>query len=82
MVQELSPEADRRRSVIKEAVAALPMSAEKLASQLGVTGATLSRWLSGQREIPVEVVPKISKMIRAQGKRVRQIERKLKDLKT
>jgi len=82
MVQELSPGADRRRSVIKEAVAALPMSAEKLASQLGVTGATLSRWLSGQREIPVEVVPKISKMIRAQGKRVRQIELKLKDLKT
>ena len=82
MVQELSPEADRRRSVIKDAVAALPMSAEKLASQLGVTGATLSRWLSGQREIPVEVVPKIGKMLRAHGERVQEIERRLKDLRT
>ena len=80
MVPELSPEADRRRRVVHEVIELLPISAEALAKELGVTGATLSRWRSGDREMPEWVVAKIAELLQRHGDRLREIERKLKGL--
>ena len=81
MIQELTPEANQRRRVVHEAIEALPISAEALAAKLGVTGATLSRWRSGEREMPESVVAKIADLLRRHGERVRKVERKLKGLR-
>ena len=80
MVQ-VSPKADRRRRVVHEVIELLPISAEALAKELGVTGATLSRWRSGDREMPESVVPKIAALLQRHGDRLRKIERKLNHLR-
>ena len=82
MVQELSPEADRRRRVVHEAIEALPISAEVLAKELGVTGATLSRWRSGERKMPEWVVARIADLLRRHEHVIQEVQHKLDDLQT
>jgi transcriptional regulator with XRE-family HTH domain len=67
----------RLRTLVRRALLVASPSIEQLAKTLGYSTSALRRWRLGNREVPVEAVTRLAKMLRRQA---RDLERAAAEL--